>query len=84
MAKNKIWDYETKVEIVKQLNNGRSYVSICKEYGVKSTGMLANWKRDYNNGELKDNKPGRPIKNETEEYEILKKCYAQLMIIRSK
>jgi transposase-like protein len=84
MAKNKKWDYETKVEIVKQLNDGRSYSSISKEYGVKSTGMLANWKRDYNNNELKDNKPGRPIKNEAEEYDILKKCYAQLMKIRSK
>ncbi len=84
MAKNKRWDIKTKIEIVEQLNEGRSYNSICTEYEIKSTGMLANWKRDYNNGELKDNRPGRPVKNEAEEYEILKKCYAQLMKIRSK
>lgn len=84
MGKNKKWDIETKIKIVEQLNEGRSYKSICQEYGITSSGMIANWKRVYNNGELKDNKPGRPVKNEAEEYEILKKCYAQLMKIRSK
>ena len=84
MGKNMKWDYETKVKFVKYLLTGRSYNSVCKEFGIKSKGMLANWKRDYLNGDLSKGEPGRPIKSDAEEYEILKKCYAQLMKIRSK
>lgn len=84
MGKNSKWDYETKVKCVEYLLEGRSYRSVCKEFSIKSRGMLANWKRDYLKGELTSRNPGRPVKNEDEEYEILKKCYAQLMKIRSR
>lgn len=84
MGKNKKWDYETKIEMVESLINGRSYSSIIKEYGVSSKGMVANWKRMYLEGTLKDRGQGRPVVNEESDYEMLKKCYAQLMKIRSK
>lgn len=46
--------------------------------------MLANWKRDYLNGSLsKEDNRGRKPKP-VDDYELLKKCYAQLMQIRLK
>lgn len=84
MKKNKIWSYETKVEIVELVIKGRSYSSVAKEYGITSNGMIANWKKAYEKGTLSNLKPGAQVKNEAEDYEILKKCYAQLMKIRSK
>lgn len=84
MKKNKKWDYEIKVKYVKELLNGRSYSSIAKEINAKSEGMIANWKKQYLNGTLGNNgKPGRKP-NDATDYELLKKCYAQLMKIRSK
>ncbi len=84
MRKNKQWNYETKVKIVNSLLQGQSYSSLCKEYGITSSGMIANWKKAYLNGTLIDQKPGRPKGSEEDDYEILKKCYAQLMKIRSR
>lgn len=84
MGKNKQWEYETKVEIVKLLQEGRSYYSICKEYKISSAGMIGNWKREYLKGTLSRRKAGRPRQDKENEYEILKKCYAQLMKIRTR
>ncbi len=81
---NKRWSKDIKIKIVKELIDGRSYSSIAKEYGIKSTGMMANWKAQYLNGTLSDNQPGRKRIDEVEEYELLKKCYAQLKKIRTK
>ena len=85
MSKRKKWSYEFKVKCVEMLIEGRSYSSICDEYNISSSGMVANWKRDYLSGKLsKNEKIGRPVVSNADEYEILKKCYAQLMKIRSK
>jgi transposase-like protein len=83
MKKNRKWDYETKVKYAKQLIAGRSYTSIARELGLNTYGMLGTWKREYLNGTLseKDNRGKKAT--EVDDYELLKKCYAQLMKIRS-
>lgn len=83
MSKNKKWSYELKVEVCERLIAGESYSSLVREYGFKSSGMLANWKKAYLSGNLsKNSKQGRK-KCEADDLEILKKCFAQLMKIRS-
>jgi len=84
MSKNRKWSYKLKVEICKRLISGESYSYLAKEYNVKSTGMLANWKKAYLDGTLTKNRKQGRQKCEVGDVEILKKCFAQLMKIRSK
>ena len=84
MSKQRKWSYEIKVEICERLVSGQSYTSVAKEFNCKSRGMLANWKRKYLEGTLsKEDNRGRK-KEQIDDLEILKKCYAQLIVIRSR
>ncbi len=83
MNKNKKWTIEEKRKIVGELLEGCSYRDLAEKYNVKSDGMIANWKRQYLNGELIEQKQGRPKYNKEVEYEILKKSFALLKEIRS-
>lgn len=59
-------------------------VLLLKKYNFKSTGMLANWKKQYLNETLsKDDNRGRK-RQECDDFKILKKCFAQLTKIRLK
>ena len=81
MSKQRKWSYEIKVEICERLVSGQSYTSVAKEFNGKSRGMLANWKRKYLEGTLsKEDNRGRK-KVQIDDLEILKKCYAQLIVI---
>lgn len=83
MRKNRIWSYEEKVLIIKERKSGVTLKSLQEKYKIKSAGMIVNWVRDYDNNCLSIYQQGKP-KHQASEYEILKKCYAQLMKIRSK
>lgn len=84
MGKNRNWSYEEKVNIVLKSIEGQSYNSLQKEFNIKSRGMIANWKKAYLNSTLsKEDRRGKPRK-EFDDIEMIKKCYAQLMKIRSK
>lgn len=82
MRKNKKWTEKEKIKIVKELLSGVSYSEICEKYNIKSTGMVANWKRKYLNGENLGGTPGRKPYDKEMEYEILKKSFALLKEIR--
>lgn len=82
MGKHINRSYEEKKKIVEEQLNGSSYSKVSKKYNVGS-GTIANWKKKYLEGTLKNDNRGKP-KHHIDDVEILKKCYALLMEIRSK
>ncbi|NLC97231.1 MAG: helix-turn-helix domain-containing protein [Erysipelotrichaceae bacterium] len=80
--KNKVWTEEEKIKIVKEKLAGGSYRDLANKYDIKSEGMIANWKRKYENGESLAGKQGRKKLDKDLEYEILKKSFALLKKIR--
>ena len=82
MGKHVKRSYKEKKIIVEEHLKGASYVQVSKKYGVR-TGTIANWKKKYLNGTLGIDNRGKSKQN-VEDVEILKKCYALLMEIRSK
>lgn len=84
MERNRKWNYDEKIEIIKKHLNGESISQLRKKYHIKSTGSISSWKRRYLDGSLKDKPKGRKKMDKDMEYEILKKSYALLMEIRSK
>ena len=82
MGKQKKRSYEEKEEIVKEKLSGVPYSILSEKYGVLK-GTIANWKKKYLEGTLKEDKRGKS-KQEVSDIEILKKSYALLMEIRSK
>lgn len=82
MGKQVKRSYEEKKEIVEEQISGSSYAQVSKKYNVR-TGTIANWKKKYLNGTLDIDNRGKP-KNNINDVEILKKCYALLIEIRSK
>ncbi len=83
MRKNIIWTYEEKLIIINERLNGVKLSDLCEKYKIKSKGMIVNWVRCYKNGTLSVHLQGRP-KDSIDELDILKKCFAQLMKIRTK
>jgi len=81
MGKHKKRRYEENKKIVEEQLSGTSYNSLSKKYDVR-TGTIANWKKKYLEGNLKQDKRGKKAK-EYNDAEILKKCYALLMEMRS-
>ncbi len=79
---NKKWDSKLKEKIVLEVMKGATYSEVCSKYGISSTGMVANWKRDYLNGKPLNGRQGRKSYDKDMEYEILKKSFALLKEIR--
>lgn len=82
MRKNEKWTEKEKITIVKELISGSSYSEVCEKYNIKSTGMVANWKRKYLSGESLGGIQGKKPYGKEMEYEILKKSFALLKEIR--
>lgn len=85
MGKQKKWNLETKIKIIKEFKDGASISYLNNKYGINGTSTISRWNQEYDKGILgKDNRGKKKYNRELEDIDILKKSYALLMEIRSK
>ena len=84
MGKQKKWDLEEKVKIVKEFKKGATISYLNNKYGISGFGTVSRWNQEYDEGRLGvDNRGKRKSQREIEDIDILKKSYALLIEIRS-
>ncbi|XMB85580.1 transposase [Mycoplasmatota bacterium WC44] len=84
MGKHVRRDYIFKKRIVEEVLGGKyTYSEAAARYGISNRGTISIWKKKYLEGTLGIDNRGKRNQEVTNE-EILKKCYALLMKIRSK